>query len=84
MPLVVRGLAATGLGAVVHSENLVHSLTQSPIVSADDSRSLKAAATQQEKEAAAVVGAIHEASEKFEDHPIKFSALRQKTSPNPQ
>ena len=67
MPLVVGGLAAAGLGAFVLMENFVPLLTKDTVINADDSRSLKAAATQQEKEAAAVVEAIHEASEKFED-----------------
>ena len=67
MPLVVGGLAAAGLGAFVLMENFVPLLTKSTVVGADNSRSLEAAASQQEKEAAAVVEAIHEASEKFED-----------------
>ena len=67
MPLVVGGLAAAGLGAFVLMENFVPLLTKGTVINADDSRSLKAAASQQDKEAAAVVKAIHEASEKFED-----------------
>ena len=67
MPLVVGGLAAAGLGAFVLMENFVPLLTKGTVINADDSRSLKAAASQQDKEAAAVVEAIHEASEKFED-----------------